>query len=97
MEKFAILAILKSQPGKEETVLEFLKSALPLAIGEPDTIRWYAAQIGPSTFCIFDTFNTEDGRTAHLDGPIAAALMDNASTLLAEEPMIHIAKIIALK
>lgn len=97
MEKFAILAILKSQPGKEKTVFDFLKSALPLAIGEPGTVRWYAAQIDASTFCIFDTFITEDGRQAHLDGPIAAALMANVSNLLADEPAIKMAEIIALK
>ena len=50
MEKFAILARVEAKPGKETEVLEFLKSALPLAQGEPGTIRWYALQIGPSTF-----------------------------------------------
>ena len=97
MEKFAILAILKAKPGKEEIVFEFLKSSLALAIGEPDTARWYAVQIGQSTFCIFDTFNTEEGRRAHLEGPIAAALMANATELLAEAPTIEMANIIALK
>ena len=75
METFVILARLEAKPGKEKEVLEFLKSALPLAEGEPGTIRWYALQIGPSTFGIFDTFETEQGREAHLNGPIAAALM----------------------
>ena len=68
MEKFAILARVEAKPGKETEVLEFLKSALPLAQGEPGTIRWYALQIGPSTFGIFDTFETEEGRMAHLNG-----------------------------
>jgi len=34
------------------------------------------------TFGIFDTFEAEEGRQAHLNGPIAAALMANASALL---------------
>lgn len=42
MEKFAILARVEAKPGKENDVLEFLKSALPLAEGEPGTVRWYA-------------------------------------------------------
>ena len=45
MEKFAILARVEAKPGKENDVLEFLKSALPLAEGEPGTVRWYALQI----------------------------------------------------
>lgn len=97
MEKFALLARVEAKPGKEAEVLEFLKSALPLAVGEADTIRWYALQIGPSTFGIFDTFETEEGRTAHLNGQIAAALMANASTLLATEPVIEMVSLLAIK
>lgn len=97
MEKFAILARVEAKPGKESEVLEFLKSALPLAQGEPGTVRWYALQIGPSTFGIFDTFETEEGRKAHLNGPIAAALMANASTLLAKDPIIEMVELLAIK
>lgn len=97
MEKFAILARVEAKPGKEKDVLEFLKSALPLAEGEEQTIRWYALQIGPSTFGIFDTFESEEGRKAHLNGQIAAALMANASTLLAKEPVIEMVDLLAVK
>ena len=97
MEKFAILARLEAKAGKEKEVLEFLKSALPLAEGEPGTIRWYALQIGPSTFGIFDTFETEQGREAHLNGPIAAALMANASLLLAKDPILEKVDLLAIK
>ncbi len=97
METFAILARLEAKAGKEKEVLEFLKSALPLAEGEPGTIRWYALQIGPSTFGIFDTFETEQGREAHLNGPIAAALMANASSLLSKDPIIEKVDLLAIK
>ena len=97
METFAILARLEAKAGKEKEVLEFLKSALPLAEGEPGTIRWYALQIGPSTFGIFDTFETEEGREAHLNGPIAAALMANASLLLAKDPILEKIDLLAIK
>lgn len=97
MEKFGILARLEAKAGKEKEVLEFLKSALPLAEGEPGTIRWYALQIGPSTFGIFDTFETEEGREAHLNGPIAAALMANASSLLAKDPILEKVDLLAIK
>ena len=75
MEKFALLARVEAKPGKEAEVLAFLKSALPLAEGEPGTIRWYALQLSPSTFGIFDTFETEEDRIEHLKGKIAEALM----------------------
>ncbi len=97
MEKFAILARVEAKAGKENEVLEFLKSALPLAEGEPGTVRWYALKIGPSTFGIFDTFETEEGRKDHLSGPIAAALMANASTLLAKDPIIEMVELLAIK
>ena len=97
MEKFGLLARVEAKPGKENEVLEFLKSALPLAEAEPDTVRWYALKIGPSTFGIFDTFETEDGRKAHLGGQIAAALMANASELLASDPVIEQVELLAVK
>ena len=97
MEKFAILARVEAKAGKEEEVLAFLKSALPLAVGEPETVRWYALKLGPLTFGIFDTFETSDGRTAHLNGQIAAALLANASQLLSKEPIIEMVDLIAIK
>jgi quinol monooxygenase YgiN len=97
MEKFAILARVEAKAGKEEEVLAFLKSAMPLAVGEPETVRWYALKLGPSTFGIFDTFETEQGRTAHLNGQIAAALLANASELLSKEPIIEMVDLIAIK
>jgi quinol monooxygenase YgiN len=97
MEKFALLARVEAKQGKENEVLEFLKSALPLAQDEPGTVRWYALKIGPSTFGIFDTFETEDGRKAHLSGEIAKALMANASALLAKDPVIEQVELLAVK
>lgn len=97
MEKLALLARLEAKPGKEQQVAEFLKSALPLAEAEPGTIRWYALQIGPSTFGIFDTFADEAGRDAHLGGEIAKALMAHADELLATPPVIEKVELLAVK
>ena len=68
---------------------DFLKSALPLAEDEPGTVTWFALQEGPSSFAIFDTFDDEVGREAHLNGKIAAGLMAKAGDLLATPPTIH--------
>ena len=97
MEKFALLARVEAKPGKEAAVAEFLKSALPLAEAEPGTVRWYGLKINENTFGIFDTFETEDGRSAHLQGQIAAALMANAAELLAKEPVIEFVDLLAVK
>jgi quinol monooxygenase YgiN len=97
MVKLALLARVEAKPGKEEAVAEFLRSALPLAEQEPGTISWFAWRIGSSTFGIFDTFNDEAGRQAHLTGPIAAALMAKASELLAKPPVIEQLDLLAAK
>ena len=97
MEKFALLARVEAKPGKEQVVAEFLISALPLARAEEDTVRWYALKINESTFGIFDTFETEDGRSKHLQGEIAKALMANAAELLAKDPVIEFVDLLAFK
>ena len=97
MEKYALLARLEAKTGKELEVANFLKSALPLAIEELETVKWYAWQIGESTFGIFDTFEAEEGRKAHLAGKIAAALMAQAGELLSTDPTIEFLDILAVK
>jgi quinol monooxygenase YgiN len=97
MEKFALFARLEAKPGKEQEVADFIKSALPLAQAETETVRWYALQIGPSTFGIFDTFTDEAGRNAHLGGEIAKALMAKAPELLATGPVIEKVDLLAIK
>jgi len=97
MEKFALLVRVEAKPGKENEVLEFLKSALPLAQREEGTVRWYALQLGPSTFGIFDTFETKESRDAHLNGEIAKALIANAEALLSKPPVIELTDLLAIK
>ncbi|MBV9707319.1 MAG: antibiotic biosynthesis monooxygenase [Chloroflexi bacterium] len=88
---------LEAKPGKEEEVENFLRSALPLAQDEPATIVWFAIRLGPSSFGIFDAFPDNEGRQAHLAGPIAAALMAKAPELLAQPPSIEKLDILAAK
>jgi quinol monooxygenase YgiN len=95
--KFALYAHLKAKPGKTAELEAFLKSAKPLAEKEPGTITWYAFHEHADSYGIYDTFATEQDRQAHLDGPIAKALMAKASELLAEAPMIHKIDVLAAK
>lgn len=96
-EQKALLARLHAKPGKEDEVAAFLKSALPMAQAEDGTVKWYALQLDDSTFGIFDTFADDDGRQAHLDGDIAAALMEHADDLLAQPPQIEQVDVLAAK
>jgi quinol monooxygenase YgiN len=97
MSKFALYVHLEAKPGKETEVAEFLKSALPLVDAEPGTVSWFAIQEGPSSFAIFDTFDNEADRDAHLNGKVAAALMAKAGELLAKPPAIHKIAVLADK
>ena len=58
---------------------------------------WLALRTDPSTFWIVDAFPGEAERQAHLDGPIAAALLANADRLLAAPPEINPADVLAAK
>src|SRR4029077_13128884 len=99
MSKFALYVPLEAKPGKEKQVADFLRSAVPLVNAEVGTITWFAIQMGPSSFAIFDTFDTEAGRDAHLKGAVAAALMEKAQAgdLFAKAPEIHKLEILADK
>jgi quinol monooxygenase YgiN len=97
MVKVALLARLVAKPGKEEEVAAFLSGALPLAQAEPGTIVWFALRLSKSDFGIFDAFPDEAGRKAHLEGPIAAALMAKAGELLASPPVIERVDLLAAK
>lgn len=97
MVSLALFVKLEAKPGKEDDVEAFLNSGRALVDDEPGTIAWFAVRFGPSTFAIFDAFEDEDGRQAHLSGQVAAALMENAPDLLAEEPKIEQLDVLASK
>jgi quinol monooxygenase YgiN len=97
MVKVALLARLVAKSGKEEAVAAFLSGALPLAQAEPGTIVWFALRLSKNEFGIFDAFADDAGRKAHLNGPIAAALMAKAGELLAEPPKIEQVDLLAAK
>ena len=88
MSRHALYVPLKAKPGKEQELEAFLASAVPLVNDEPGTVAWFAIKEGPSSYAIFDTFDDEAGRDAHLSGKVAAALMAKADELLAEPPQI---------
>jgi hypothetical protein len=68
----ALWVRLDAKPGKEKEVADFLRGGLAIVQGEPATIAWFAIQMGPATFGIFDAFPNDAGRQAHLSGRVAA-------------------------
>ena len=93
----AFVAKLTAKSGLEQEVADLLAGALGLANEEAGTIVWFALQTDPSTFWIVDAFPDEDARQAHINGPIAKALIANADRLLAGPPEILPADVLASK
>jgi len=97
MPKLSLLVRLEAKPGKEADVAAFLEKGLELARQETTTPVWFALRLGPSTFGVFDAFDDEAGRQAHLNGPIAQALMAQAPNLLSSPPVIERVEVLGAK
>lgn len=97
MAKYALYVSLKAKPGKEKDVEAFLKQGAEMSKREAGTVNWFGLKEDEGLYSVFDTFNDEAGRNAHLNGEIAKALMAKASELFAEAPKIHKIDILADK
>ena len=58
---------------------------------------WFSPKLSPTTFGVFDAFHDEAGRQAHLNGPIAKALMAEAPDLFARPPSIEPIDVLGMK
>ncbi|BCQ52822.1 putative quinol monooxygenase [Burkholderia gladioli] len=96
MLKYAILAHLVAKPGKEAQAEEFLKWAVPFVQAEELTVNWYGFRTGASSFAIFDTFETEEGRNAHLNGAAAERLAAISEEIF-DRVAFEMADIVAVK
>jgi quinol monooxygenase YgiN len=97
MTTVALVVKLTAREGLEDEVAQFLTGAVDLANQEEGTLVWFALRTDTSTFWIVDAFPGDQERAVHLDGPIAAALMDNADRLLSTPPEINPADVLASK
>jgi len=97
MYSVALFVRLEAKPGKEAAVEQFLQQGLSMANAEATTPIWFALRLGPTTFAVFDAFANESGRQAHLNGPIAKALMGLASELFSKPPTIEPIDILGAK
>jgi quinol monooxygenase YgiN len=92
-----ILALLEAKPGKGDELGAFLKQGRELAAAEPGTVTWYAFKLSDTSYGIFDTFENEGDRQAHLGGAIPTALGQVAPDLLASDPDIRTVDVLAVK
>ncbi len=88
----AIWVMLKAKPGKEAEVEAFLKAGGKMSKDETQTVTWYGVKVAPGVYGVFDTFDDEAGREAHLSGEIAKALMAKAPELFANASELRIEK-----
>jgi quinol monooxygenase YgiN len=95
--RLGILALLNAKPGKGDDLAAFLEAGRALAVAEKGTVTWYAFKISDTSYGIFDTFDTDDARDAHLAGQIPQALGQVAPDLLAAAPDIRPVDIVAVK
>ncbi|HET6219388.1 MAG TPA: antibiotic biosynthesis monooxygenase [Acidobacteriaceae bacterium] len=97
MAKYALYVPLKAKPGKAAAVEAFLKQGAEMSKAEKGTVTWYGIKEDDGAYAVFDTFDDEAGRDAHLSGDIAKALMAKADELFSSPPQIHKIQIIADK
>jgi quinol monooxygenase YgiN len=97
MLSLGLFVRLEAKQGKEKEVAAFLMQGVEMANQEATTPLWFALRIGPSTFAVFDAFHDESGRQAHLNGPIAKALMGPAANLLSAPPSIERTEVLGAK
>jgi hypothetical protein len=95
--KWGLLALLYAKPDKGPDLEAFLERARTNALAEDATVTWYAFSVSETMFGIFDTFESEDGRQAHLLGQIPAALAQVGPDLLARDADLLSVEIVAAK
>jgi quinol monooxygenase YgiN len=96
-DKFGLLALLEAKPDKGADLAAFLVAGRELALQEEGTVTWYAFKLSNTSYGIFDTFETEEARPAHIDGEIPKALAATGPELLATDPDIRPIDILAVK
>lgn len=99
MAKLALLVELKAKPGKESEIEAFLAKEASIVKGEPGTLSWHASKVEgePGVYRIFDTFDDEAAREAHLNGEGGQELVEKADELFSVAPKVYRLQIVAQK
>jgi len=97
MKNIGLLIRIKSKPESSERVAQLLEKAVNMVKNEMHTLTWYSFRIDKDTFGVFDTFNDEIGREAHLRGALLQLLTDKTEELLIGPPEIEKIQILSAK
>jgi quinol monooxygenase YgiN len=97
MPKYGFLVEFEARPGKEEEVVKFLVDAKAVVDKEPGTLAWFSFRLGPTTFRIFDAFETEDDREAHFQGKVREGIAARGDELFSVPPTITPVDVLAAK
>ncbi len=82
--KESVFVIVKANQGRAEALRDFLVTGASIVKEtEPETLLWTALQFDENTFAIFDTYAHPEGKAAHFQGKVAAALAEKAPLLIA--------------
>jgi len=92
-----VLALVEAKPGHEADVEAFVKGGRAIVEQEPGTRVWYGFRVDEKTFGIFDAFEDEAARQAHMNGAIPKALAEVGPQVLAKDPDIRMVDLLATK
>ena len=95
--RLGLLALPEAKSDKGSELGAFLENGRAIAAAEQGTVTWYAFKISDTSYAIFDTFETDDARQAHLGGEIPQALAQVGPDLLARDPDIRAVEVVAIK
>jgi quinol monooxygenase YgiN len=89
----------EAKPGKGEEVARLIAAALPEVENENGTPLWLVlrSNTNPDTVFLVDLFKDATARDAHLEGKAAEKIFAAVPALLASQPTIHPADLIASK
>ncbi|MEV7324540.1 antibiotic biosynthesis monooxygenase [Streptomyces sp. NPDC093970] len=97
MPAYGFFVELEAKPGKEDDVAQFLVDAKALVDAEPGTLAWFSFRLGPSSFRIFDAFETEEDREAHYQGKVRQQIELRGAELFSTPPTITPVDLLASK
>jgi quinol monooxygenase YgiN len=95
--KIGLLVRIEAKPEYADQVEATLRGAQDLAEQEQNTVAWFAFRRDATSFGVFDTFDNEQARQSHLQGPIAVALGEIAQTMLSSAPVITPVDLLGIK
>lgn len=95
MTKIGLLVRIEARPEHAAEAETMLRDALELARAEAGTVTSFSFRESPTVFGVFDSFEDETGRTAHLQGRIAETLQAAAGSKPASPPDIRRVDVLA--